>query len=321
MRADWHGPPLNADSDSAIMNRKMKSSNDGEDDFVDTLGEDLPEGMDRLDPLFQQAYKEVMKERINRVQEEVARKPRWISGHSHPYRPEIARRRRMFSRISIAFVIGSFVSYSFSCFVIAAFAGALAIVASLGLAAFLLGEVLFGCGEDRQSEYLGTNGPSREYSFRPFIDSPALLFALVGNVIASVVLGYAEVYGSLAAEHWIVFSKTLDPISSLYFSLVTFATVGYGDFYPDSPLAKLLVCTEIIIALFILAVVLATSTSWVLSRREELASERKAKNASEMQRVEAALKNAGVGLYQDKSQLLMDVLARMDKLKVERHPG
>ncbi len=301
------------------MPHKMKSLDEGDDeeeDADDTLRGAPTEGTDWQDPLYQQAYAEVMGERYRRVLEETAKEPHPISGNTTPYRPELARRRRFCSVVSIVLVTVSATSYLLSYFTVAACTGALAIFASLGLGAFLLGEVLFGSGRDKQSEYLGTDGPFRVYSFKPFIDSPVQLFALVGNVVASIVLGYAEVYASLAALSWVVFSsKDLDFVSSTYFSLVTFATVGYGDFYPKSQLAKLLVCSEIVIALFVIAVLLATSTSWVLSLREELASERKTRIAMRMQRVEAAMKTEGIGLYQDNEQLHKDIQARIVEIK------
>lgn len=289
-----------------------------EDDSADMLGTDLPPGLSREDPLFRQAYADVMIARIRRVHKEAFQEPTWVSGQQRPHRPEIARLRRRLSQISLPLVVISAVLYWLSKFIVAAFAGALAICSSVALAAFLLGEVLYGSGIDKEAQFVSPRGPHREYSFRPFIDSPLLLFGLIGIVIVGVVLGYSELFASLFAAHKITFSKTLDPASSIYFSLVTFATVGYGDFYPNSTGAKLLVCSEIIIALFVLAVVLATSTSWMLSRRAELTEERKSAMEERMQRVEGALKNAGVGLYQDKEQLLADVIARMQELKLRQ---
>lgn len=301
------------------MNTDPELPSNTEEDFSDTLSE-LPDNVDRRDPLFQQAYKEVMQGRIERLQRSVSTRPKALSGQKRPYRPELPRLRRIFSKLSLALVFISAVLYSASYFGSAALISVLAIAAAVILSAYLLGEVLFGSGTDIHTQYMGPAGPSREYSFKPSIGGPVPLFALIGNVIGGIVLGYAEVYLSLASKHLIGFSKNLDIVSAIYFSLVTFATVGYGDFYPDSLLAKLLVCSEIIVALFILAVVLSTSTSWLLSRREELSAERKTRNASEMQNVERLIKEAGVGLYQDDAEILKEVLARMEELRRKRIP-
>ena len=45
------------------------------------------------------------------------------------------------------------------------------------------------------------------------------------------------------------FNTKLTPVSAIYFSIVTFATVGYGDIYPTSDGTKLVVCVELIFAM------------------------------------------------------------------------
>lgn len=49
----------------------------------------------------------------------------------------------------------------------------------------------------------------------------------------------------------------------LYFSLVTGATVGYGDFAPVYWVAKLLVCVEVLLGIYLLSVALAAAVSQV----------------------------------------------------------
>ena len=45
-----------------------------------------------------------------------------------------------------------------------------------------------------------------------------------------------------------------DPLTALYFSLITIVSVGYGDYYPVHPIGKILVMYEIINGLLLLAV-------------------------------------------------------------------
>lgn len=286
-----------------------------DDEFFHTLGDKLPADIDPKDPIFRQAYKDVMMRRIAQVERLAGAAPKRISGQSRPHRIGIRRARRIFSGASLAFATASMALCGASWFICSAIAGAVAVLCGLGLSICLLGEVLYGSGVDIQAQYLGPAGPFREYSFQPSIRGPVSLFALVANAIACIVLGYAVMYLSLATIHLLAFSKALDPVSSAYFSLVTFATVGYGEFYPDSMTTKLLVCSEIVAALFVLAVVLAASTSWILSRRQELSSERKANEADRMQRTESAIKAAGIGLYQNNAQLLEEVQTRMAELR------
>lgn len=45
-----------------------------------------------------------------------------------------------------------------------------------------------------------------------------------------------------------------DPLTALYFSLITIVSIGYGDYYPVHPIGKVLVMYEIINGLLLLAV-------------------------------------------------------------------
>jgi hypothetical protein len=73
---------------------------------------------------------------------------------------------------------------------------------------------------------------------------------ILGYVIASVfafILGFATVYFDLSYKHeHFETAGPLSPMSALYFSVVTFATVGYGDIVPKSDIARFWVMVEII---------------------------------------------------------------------------
>lgn len=73
---------------------------------------------------------------------------------------------------------------------------------------------------------------------------------VLAHVMASVlafVLGFATVYFDLSSDktHFGT-DEQLSPMASLYFSIVTFATVGYGDISPRSDVARFWVSVEII---------------------------------------------------------------------------
>lgn len=57
-------------------------------------------------------------------------------------------------------------------------------------------------------------------------------------------------------------------LDAVYFSFVTFATLGYGDIKPsgEARLAKIFVMTEIVLGLYFLAVILANLVSWANPR-------------------------------------------------------
>ncbi len=52
-------------------------------------------------------------------------------------------------------------------------------------------------------------------------------------------------------------------MSAIYFSFVTIATVGYGDIAPKSTLAQFTVVSEIMVGLYLLAVILGIVARWV----------------------------------------------------------
>ena len=96
---------------------------------------------------------------------------------------------------------------------------------------------------------------------------------------------------------------------------MTFATVGYGDLSPVDTASRLIVSSEILISLFMLAVVLSTAVAWVLSHRQGLLEARaETRNRSAADR-EELLKRAGLGLYGEKGVLAAKVRAKMDELR------
>jgi hypothetical protein len=65
--------------------------------------------------------------------------------------------------------------------------------------------------------------------------------------VLAFVLGFGTVYFDLSSDEAHFGTKEqLSPMSALYFSIVTFATVGYGDISPKSDIARFWVSVEII---------------------------------------------------------------------------
>lgn len=80
-------------------------------------------------------------------------------------------------------------------------------------------------------------------SFSELIIQYALLYFLFDT--------YFNYYGL----QYRLFNQPLqDPLTALYFSLITIVSIGYGDYYPIHPIGKLLVMYEIINGLLLLAV-------------------------------------------------------------------
>lgn len=88
----------------------------------------------------------------------------------------------------------------------------------------------------------------------PLIRKPAHRFSIYGLVVQGflIVISFACIYFALSRLDGWVFGdkeeeKRLTPVEAVYFSMVTAATVGYGDISPKKPAGMLLVILEIAI--------------------------------------------------------------------------
>jgi voltage-gated potassium channel len=78
---------------------------------------------------------------------------------------------------------------------------------------------------------------------------------LVALSVTMCILGFALCYLAASYDDHTAFNlngspSTLTPASALYFSLLTFATVGYGDFAPANDTMRLFVSAEIVASMF-----------------------------------------------------------------------
>jgi hypothetical protein len=110
----------------------------------------------------------------------------------------------------------------------------------------------------------------------------SITFGLVALVVTSYTAIYCAAQGPLELTHFSgVPNDSTMPFHFLYFSVITTATVGYGDIQPDSRYGSILVgrflCASQVTASFALLVVLATSVTVTFlpaQQREDTQSER-----------------------------------------------
>lgn len=105
---------------------------------------------------------------------------------------------------------------------------------------------------------------------RHFIFNKGLIFAHFDDVnelgqwfivmfslsLTQVILVFSTWYQLLSTIDPAAFSQALGTIDSLYFSLITFLTIGYGDIVPVSPLARSLVIVESVLTFYTLVIVI-----------------------------------------------------------------
>ncbi len=74
--------------------------------------------------------------------------------------------------------------------------------------------------------------------------------------VALFLFTYASCYLTVSRLRPDSFSQPLDRVGSLYFTVTTFGTVGYGDIAAKSHLARLLVSSQILLDVVFVAVIL-----------------------------------------------------------------
>ncbi|MEM9542906.1 MAG: potassium channel family protein, partial [Cyanobacteria bacterium P01_E01_bin.42] len=83
----------------------------------------------------------------------------------------------------------------------------------------------------------------------------------------TIIFGFASFYTDLLRQNPDNFSGLQDGFLSIYFSIVTFSTVGYGDIHPTSMLSRTAVICEIFIAMFFSLIVISTILSWTIAHK------------------------------------------------------
>jgi len=89
-----------------------------------------------------------------------------------------------------------------------------------------------------------------------------LLFSKIILLSTILIIGYADFYFKLSRSYSYVFKDNmmLSAIDSIYFSITTFTTTGFGDIYPISHGAKMFVASETIfgyiLSTFIMAILI-----------------------------------------------------------------
>lgn len=75
------------------------------------------------------------------------------------------------------------------------------------------------------------------------------------TLIAALILIFSSVYLAMSHSNQQTFNTPLDHLSALYFTVVTFSTVGYGDIAAKTGAARLLVTIQILLDIAFIGVV------------------------------------------------------------------
>jgi hypothetical protein len=177
----------------------------------------------------------------------------------------LTRRQRLAKRIalpaySIAFVIYFFRLFELSYFL---FGTALQLVVDRLLLVVYVALWLFATATAVQAtRILYGRGPG---------GSPRSLVLYVFLSVSTFIIAFAMAYVDISTadpEHAFNIKIALSPVSALYFSIITFATVGYGDIAPNSDLARLLVSAEVIFGMLYTVLILSVLAGFIQKRNQ-----------------------------------------------------
>jgi hypothetical protein len=109
----------------------------------------------------------------------------------------------------------------------------------------------------------------RRIVMEPFVSSRTIIgllcvYLLIGMTFAATYITIAVVSG----EPFFVQTDHAQPVDFTYFSLVTLATVGYGDFTAANPMPRMLAAIEGLTGQLYLVTVVAVAVSRVRTRRD-----------------------------------------------------
>jgi voltage-gated potassium channel len=223
-------------------------------------------------------------------------RPKTISQQS---KPRYGRLHKFRKSIAIAGIIAAPIA-TFVCFapskmgmavsIISVVVGALAITE-------LCAEVILGAGAIVQSQWEAGNVTWREIHFRPSLNriTPVIATLVLGTSLMTV--GYAGIYSEIGLIAPDSFNLVPAGFASIYFSVVTATTVGFGDFFPKTVTAQCIVVTQIILTWLITVIGISTLVSWIVTQTQLRMAKIMGDEERDMQYVEQLLRTTKQGLY------------------------
>jgi hypothetical protein len=243
--------------------------------------------------------------------------PKKISGQIHHVGNRLARSRKLVGYIVLMLMLVSALFCYFPnkwSFMV----GALSIASGFTIPILLLGEFLSGAGSYIQSEFKDGDNFYRELEFRPSVTRFTSLVGFLASAAIAIVIGFATVYAWFDRFGVTPFSASCSKFSSIYFSIVTFATVGFGDIYPISIFTRGVVVAEIAISVALLSITFSALVSWLIFNVQREHDRVVAAENRKMQNLEELMKRAGVGVYGNAKEQMEEARRRVNARKAAK---
>jgi hypothetical protein len=268
-------------------------------------------------PYLGDAVKELLRRKMEAGGFQFPSHPKQLSEAIRPVRSRLVRVRIALVLVSLIMEIICAFSFLFQRNIYTLFLGFLCVAAGASLLLVVLVELHKGAGRHIERQFERDKEYFRTYEFISSINTFRSLFSIIAVSYASILVGYATAYSAITATHVGAFSSECSSLSdALYFALVTFATVGYGDITPISPIARIVVSSEIVLSICVNVVLLAAIISWVTGRAMQRHEQEINTRNREVQERESLIKELKLGLYGNKDEIIkevMDIVTEFEK--------
>ncbi len=281
-----------------------------------TDNKDCADALADTDPEVQEALKAIIREKAERMSRELLDVPEPVIGHSKKRFPRIQKARKsLFVTALLAAVVAAvFVAcanhWSFVF-------GAISVLLGLAVFTIVFAEVTIGAGEEIETEYKRGDEYSRQFRFVPSITGVGALLRILGVGFMAVILGFAAFYAAFSRYAPESFSERISAVSAIYFSCVTFATVGYGDVAPRTDLTRAIVTVEILSSLLTISVLITVTISWVVGHLQRQHDEFISRRTEATLRREEIMRRVGIGVYGESREELLELAKKRVREKRE----
>jgi hypothetical protein len=176
----------------------------------------------------------------------------------------------------------------------------------------LLFEISENAGQEVHRSYRTDTEWTTSRHFEPFISTLSGLMAVLCTGLIAVILGFGLCFWHISVSQS-GFSQPLSATSALYLSLVTFATVGFGDLTPLSDFARVMISLEIVASLFALAAVFSVTFSWIAAAQQRRYEAFVNRLEAEHIRYDEEARRLKAGEYVDVDEIVEEARKRLDR--------